>query len=124
MKFGKINNEYKDRLFKFIFGNPENSEWTLSLYNAVNGSNYSNPDDITYNTINDAIYMNMKNDVSFIIENTVSLYEQQSTYCPNIPLRCLMYLSKLYEGYSQFGRRRLRAVQPELSQRLHSWLHL
>jgi predicted transposase YdaD len=43
----------------------------------------------------------MKNDVSFIIEDTISLYEQQSTYCPNMPLRFLMYLAKLYEGYSQ-----------------------
>ena len=95
----KTNKNYRDRLFKFIFGNPDNREWTLSLYNAVNGSNYDNPADIVYNTIDGAIYMNMKNDVSFIIENTMSLYEQQSTYCPNMPLRFLMYLAKLYEGY-------------------------
>ena len=99
MKLGKTNGKYKDRLFKFIFGNPENREWTLSLYNAVNGSNYENADDIRYNTIDDAIYMNMKNDMSFIIEDTMSLYEQQSTYCPNMPLRFLMYLAKLYERY-------------------------
>jgi hypothetical protein len=101
MKLGKTNGKYRDRLFKFIFGNPDNREWTLELYNAVNGSNYDNADDIRYNTIDDAIYMNMKNDVSFIIEDTISLYEQQSTYCPNMPLRFLMYLAKLYEGYSQ-----------------------
>lgn len=35
--------EYKDRLFKFIFGNPENKQWTLSLYTAVNGTSYTNP---------------------------------------------------------------------------------
>ena len=99
MILGKTNGEYRDRLFKFIFGNPENKEWTLSLYNAVNGSNYENADDIKYNTIDDAIYMNMKNDVSFIIEDTMSLYEQQATYCPNMPLRFLMYLAKLYEKY-------------------------
>ena len=95
----KVNKQYKDRLFKFIFGNPENKEWTLELYNAVNNSNYKNADDICYNTIDDAIYMGMKNDISFIIENTLSIYEQQSTYCPNMPLRCLLYLAKLYEGY-------------------------
>ena len=99
MQLGKTNGKYRDRLFKFIFGNPDNREWTLELYNAVNGSNYDNPNDIRYNTIDDAIYMNMKNDVSFIIENTMSLYEQQSTYCPNMPLRFLMYLAKLYEKY-------------------------
>ena len=103
MQLGKINKNYRDRLFKFIFGNPENREWTLSLYNAVNGSNYENADDIWYNTIDDAVYMHMRNDVSFIIENTMSLYEQQSTYCPNMPLRFLIYLAKLYEGYSRMG---------------------
>ena len=37
----ETNREYRDRLFKFIFGNPENKEWTLSLYNAINGSHYT-----------------------------------------------------------------------------------
>ena len=32
------NVQYKDRLFNFLFGSEENKEWTLSLYNAVNGS--------------------------------------------------------------------------------------
>ena len=99
MKFSKTNRNYKDRLFKFIFGNPENKEWTLELYNAVNGSNYNNPDDIMFNTIDDVVYMGMKNDLSFLVKNTMSLYEQQSTYCPNMPLRFLIYLVKLYEGY-------------------------
>ena len=63
MKFSKTNRNYKDRLFKFIFGNPENKEWTLELYNAVNGSNYDNPDDIRFNTIDDVVYMGMRNGV-------------------------------------------------------------
>ena len=66
------NREYKDRLFKFIFGNPENKEWTLSLYNAVNGSSYTNPDDIKLTTLENVVYMNMKNDVSFLIADTMS----------------------------------------------------
>ena len=49
----EVNREYKDRVFKFIFGKPSNSEWTLSLYNAVNGTAYTNADDIQYNTIED-----------------------------------------------------------------------
>ncbi len=59
-----INRQYKDRLFKFIFGNPEHKEWTLNLYNAINGSTYENPNDIELNTIEDVLYMGMKNDVS------------------------------------------------------------
>ena len=70
----KANREYRDRLFKFIFGNPDNKAWTLSLYNAVNGTNYENADDITFNTINSAVYMSMKNDVSFLLDDAISLY--------------------------------------------------
>ena len=36
-----VNKEHKDRLFNYIFGSEENREWTLSLYNAVNGSHYT-----------------------------------------------------------------------------------
>ena len=44
----RVNPKYKDRVFKFIFGNPANKEWTLALYNSINGSNHSNPDDIFF----------------------------------------------------------------------------
>lgn len=46
-----MNDEHKDRVFKYLFGNPANREWTLALYNAVNGSNYENAEEIEYNTI-------------------------------------------------------------------------
>ena len=61
------NTQHKDRLFKFIFGNPEHKEWTLSLYNALNGSDYTDPEAIEFNTIENVIYMGTKNDVSFIV---------------------------------------------------------
>ena len=51
--------DYKDRLFKFIFGHPANKQWTLSLYNAINGMDYTNPDDIKFNNIGDTVYMRM-----------------------------------------------------------------
>ena len=57
-----INTTHKDRLFKFIFGNPEHKEWTLSLYNALNNSHYTNPDDIILNTIEDAVYLGIGKD--------------------------------------------------------------
>ena len=94
-----VNDEYKDRVFKYLFGNPANREWTLALYNAVNGSNYENPEDIQYNTIEDAVYLGMRNDVSFIIVNELHLWEHQSTYNPNMPMRFLLYAAKLYEKY-------------------------
>ena len=52
-----INREYKDRLFNFTFGREENKEWTLSLYNAVNGSNYEDASCIEFNTLKDVLFM-------------------------------------------------------------------
>ncbi|OPZ22275.1 MAG: hypothetical protein BWZ04_00222 [Firmicutes bacterium ADurb.BinA205] len=94
-----INRQFKDRLFKYIFGNPEHKEWTLNLYNAINGSSYTNPDDIELNTIEDIVYMGMKNDVSFLIVDTMNFYEQQSTFSPNVPLRFFMYAGKAYDKF-------------------------
>ena len=94
-----INNEHKDRLFKFLFGNPENRMWTLNLYNAINNSNYDNPENIQFNTIEEAVYLGMKNDVSFIIMSELNLWEHQSTYNPNMPMRFFIYVAKLYEKY-------------------------
>lgn len=91
--------DYKDRLFKFIFGNAENKQWTLSLYNAINGTNYTNPDDIRFNTIGDAVYMRMKNDVSFIVAFEMDLWEHQSSFNPNMPMRFFIYGGRLYEKY-------------------------
>ena len=94
-----VQREYKDRLFKFIFGNPENREWTLSLYNAVNGTDYANAADIKFNTIGDAVYMRMKNDISFIVAFEMNLWEHQSTFNPNMPMRFFIYGGRLYEKY-------------------------
>ena len=95
----RTNREYRDRLFKFIFGNPENRDWTLSLYNAINGSDYTDATQIRYTTVEDAVYMNMKNDVSFLVADTMSFYEQQSTFNPNMPMRFLIYAGMVYAKY-------------------------
>ena len=90
------NRQYKDTLFRFIFGYPENKEWVLSLYNAINGTNYTDANAIVFNTIANAVYMGMKNDVSFIVYNTMNFYEQQSTYNPNMPMRFMFYAGMAY----------------------------
>ncbi len=93
------NREYRDRLFKAIFGrdNEQSKRWRLELYNALNGTSYTDPDALEVNTIENVIYMTMKNDVSFLVDSQMTLYEQQSTYNPNMPLRGLFYLSQLYQ---------------------------
>ena len=93
------NREYRDRLFKFIFGNPQHKEWTLSLYNAVNGTNYTDANAVELDTIENVVYMGMKNDVSFLIGDTLNFYEQQSTYNPNMPMRFLVYAGMIYSKY-------------------------
>ena len=78
-----VNKEHKDRLFSFLFGSEANKQWTLSLYNAVNGTSFTEPEDIRFTTIDNAVYMGMKNDVSFILFYVMNIYEQQSSYNPN-----------------------------------------
>ena len=93
--------EYKDKLFKFIFGRESNDskEWRLQLYNALNGTHYENPDALKINTIENVIYISMHNDISFLIDSEMDLYEQQSSQNPNMPLRGLFYFSLLYHDY-------------------------
>jgi hypothetical protein len=86
-------------VFKFLFGHPENKEWTLELYNAINSSSYSNPDEIQFKTIEDTVYLCMKNDVSLIIVDEFNLWEHQSTFNPNMPVRFFLYAAKLFEKY-------------------------
>ena len=89
-----VNKKYKDTVFRKLFG--ENKENALSLYNAVNHTSYTDPDDLEYTTLEDVIYMKYKNDVSFLVDKTLSLYEHQSSYNPNMPLRGFLYYADLY----------------------------
>lgn len=95
----KINEKYKDRIFCLLFGREEYKENILSLYNALNDSHYDNVDDIEITTIEDALYIKMKNDVSFLVDSYLTLWEQQSTFNPNMPVRGLMYYGNLYNSY-------------------------
>ena len=71
-----LNRKHKDRLFRLTFRERDD---LLSLYNAIRGTAYQNPDDLTITTLEDVIYLGMKNDVSFIVGSTMNLYEHQST---------------------------------------------
>ena len=94
----KEDREHKDILFRLLFGESDKS-LTLSLYNAVNKSDYSNAEDIEITTLDDALYLKMKNDVSFLIAATMNFYEHQSTFNPNMPLRMLLYAAGVYSDY-------------------------
>ena len=90
-----VKRDYKSSVFCMLW---EDKEKLLSLYNATNGTHYTNPDDLSMNTLRNAIYMGMKNDVSFLFNFQVNLYEQQSTVNPNMPVRDLIYVSKLIQN--------------------------
>lgn len=91
-----VNRKHKDRFFCFLF---QDKVALLALYNAINGTSYENPDDLTINTLEDVLIMGMKNDISFLVGDTMNLYEHQSTYNPNMPLRGLFYIADLLRGY-------------------------
>ena len=91
------NRNYKDRLFCFLFGNEQHKDWTLDLYNAVNNAHFNDPEQITFTTIKEVLYLGMHNDVSFLINGEMNMFEQQSTYNPNMPFRLMQYNTLLYD---------------------------
>lgn len=89
------NRLYKDRLFHMLFSD---KAALLSLYNALNGTHYDNPEDLIITTLENAIYMGMHNDVSCILFSEINLYEQQASICPNIALKQYMeFVTKVRE---------------------------
>ena len=64
---GKVlyaNRRYKDTIFRMLFSDKKN---LLELYNAVSGRNYDNADDLQIVTLENAVYMGMKNDLAFLL---------------------------------------------------------
>ena len=70
-----VNRCYKDRLFVRLFGDPARARDALDLYNAVNETNYTNTKDLEFYTIENAVYMSMKNDVALCFESILNLFE-------------------------------------------------
>lgn len=90
-----VNKKYKDTVFRMLF---KDKKHLLELYNGINGTNYKNEKELRINILENAVYMNMKNDVSYVFRFEMTLYEHQSTLCPNMPLRDLFYVSRLLES--------------------------
>lgn len=110
-----VNREYKDRLFKLIF---QEKKDLLELYNAINDTDYDNPEEIEVNTMEDVVYMGMKNDISFLMKDVLNLYEHQSTFSPNLPLRGLFYFANLFrkivgKGGDVYSSKRLELPFPQ-----------
>ena len=108
------NRCFKSRLFVMLF---EDKKELLKLYNAVSGKNYQDPELLEINTLDNAIYMSMRNDLSFIIDSRMPLYEHQSSYNPNLPLRFLLYNADVFSGLTKdenlYGTKLVRLPTPQ-----------
>ena len=91
-----VNRKYKDTVFRLLFKDKSN---LLSLFNAVNDTDFSDENDIKITTLENAIYMTSKNDISCIIDMKLNLFEHQSTVNPNMPYRNLEYVTKCFKRY-------------------------
>ena len=112
----EVNREYKSSLFTYMLSH---KEYALQVYNVLNNSNYTNPEDVEITTLENVVFINIRNDVSFVLDNIFNLYEHQSTYNPNMPLRSLFYVSDSYErmikekNLNIFGSKLLKIPTPK-----------
>ena len=90
----EVKRKYKDTVFRLLFSDREKA---LSLYNGVNDTRYKDASLLQYNTLENAIYMNVHNDISFVIANQIQMYEHQSTVPVNMPLRDLFYIADILQ---------------------------
>ena len=109
------NREFKSDVFSMLMEYPE---YALEVFNALNGTAYSDPNLVEICTLTKGISLSVRNDASFIIDTDLSLYEHQSTYNPNMPLRSLIYLGEvikpLVKDKDLYGRNRIKIPTPHL----------
>ena len=96
-----IQHKTYDRLFIAVFGkdSERSKRWRLELYNALNNTNYTDPDALVLNTLDNVLFIKMHNDVSFLVDSQMTLFEHQRTTNQNMPLRGLFYFSQLYHKF-------------------------
>ncbi len=89
------NKEYKSDVFSMLL---QDKNRALEVYNAINGTDYNDPELVEMTTLDDKSFsLTVRNDASFILDANLSLYEHQSTYCPNMPLRDLLYFASIIQ---------------------------
>ena len=110
------NREYKSDVISMMLQIPE---YALDVYNAMNDSAYTDPDMIQIMRLENGISLSVRNDASFFISNYLNLYEHQSTYSPNAPLRFLIYLTSLLKKMigkrDLYGRKRVQIATPHFA---------
>ena len=109
------NREYKSDVFSMLM---ENKSYALEVYNALNHSDYKNPEEVEIIRLERGISLSIRNDASFLIDMNMSFYEHQSTYNPNMPLRSAIYYVNTLEDWLRrknldlFSRKRIQIPTP------------
>lgn len=110
------NREYKSDVFSMLMEDKRNA---LELYNAVNGSDYENPEMVELCRLDNGISLTVRNDAAFVLDMHLSIYEHQSTVCPNMPMRSLIYFSgilkKLIGNRNIYGRSLVKIPTPRFA---------
>ena len=99
-----LNRQIKDTVFRLLFSDKER---LLSLYNALSPKRCDNINELTVVTLADAIYMEVKNDIAFLVGTDIHLWEHQSTTNPNMPLRFLEYIAAEYQKLIETNKKNL-----------------
>ena len=115
----KRNRRYKDSVFVDFFSEDRTAKANfLALYNALHGTDYQSTAILKNIRLKQVVYMSFANDVSYLVENKIIvLAEHQSTINPNMPIRCLEYVARLYEQFykskEKYSRKQLAIPTPE-----------
>ena len=108
------NREYKSDVFSMLMQDKVNA---LSVYNVLNGTNFTNPDDIEICTLDKGVSLTVRNDAAFVVDAALSIYEHQSTVCPNMPVRNLIYyttmIEKIIKNRNIYGRTLVKIPVPK-----------
>ena len=113
------NRTYRDSMFRFLFGNEDHKDWTLSLFNAVCQKDYKDPEMIEFRFTDDILFIKIREDVVFLYGSTLSFFEHQSTWSPNLPYRMLEYAAKQFAAAAEenrqavFSKEKLKFPKPK-----------
>jgi hypothetical protein len=110
------NREYKSDVFSMLMEDKNNA---LQVYNAVNGSEYTDPELIEMYTLEKGVSLSIRDDAAFVLDMNLSIYEHQSTICPNMPVRELIYftyiLQRIIKNRNIYGRSLVRIPIPRFA---------
>jgi len=108
------NREFKSDVFSMLMENPKNA---LEVYNALNNTTIDDPSLVDICTMEKGISLTVRNDAAFIVDASLSVYEHQSTVCPNMPMRSLIYftymMEKLVKNQNIYGSKHIRIPEPQ-----------